>query len=915
MSSTCPNKDKKGNTRINELMKQIAALQEELQDLVKVSQDSIVPEIYFHSLNIYQHIFENATDAILLLNSETGQIMLANRQLSILTGYEESEIVNIDKNKEFVSSFLTPEIKEAYNKALAGEDQTIDIHPTKKDGSKLWLEINFRSIEIMKTKCVLAIARDISSWKTLDLVIKNNEELYRTIYNNAQIGIYRNELNTCRIIKCNQYFAEMFGYKNPEHLIRDFYTPNHYLTTEEHREVVKNVSELTGQFVDMRRMKRLDGSTIWVRISAQKYSDRDYIDGVAIDVTSLKNTQDALADTEDRYRTMLDSMQDLVYIADDNYKILYSNSAMQDRFGESGIDQNCFEFIHNQPKICPWCVSQNVIKNIEASTQEVECLKLNTIFHNSDVPIIHADGQIQRMTIMRDISELRKVQAEQEKFFSLVNDLFCILDKKSIIKTANPAWEKILGFSINELLETKCNSLIHPEDQQISAEFFNKLLTGVGHSTFQNRMKTVDGSYKWLSWNVVYSAEDELYYGVGRDVNDRKIAEDEKIKLQEQLMHVQKLESLGVLAGGIAHDFNNLLTGILGNADLALTEIPEESPASQSIKLVKDAALRSADLAKQMLAYSGKGKFIVQPVNINRVIEQMIELLNISVSKKVTLKLNLAENVPLMIADISQIRQVLMNLIINASEAIDEKPGLITLTTGKIWADRKYLADTYVDDNLPSGCYVFIEVADTGCGIDKENQKRIFEPFYTTKFTGRGLGLGAVMGIIRGHNGAIKIYSEINRGSIFKIVIPCCTETVEEKPTVIKPSVGKWQGKGTILIADDDQVVLNFASRILSNAGFNVIKASDGLEAMGQFTTHQSDICLVLLDYTMPNLNGDEVFARIRNLKKDVKVILSTGYSEEVTNEFIGKGLAGFIQKPYVISSLLDVVRNALEQN
>lgn len=647
------------------------------------------------------------------------------------------------------------------------------------------------------------------------------------------------------------------------------------------------------------------------RIESLQKSQNLTVSGSNSEQTSIDNKE---AKSETRYLEMLDNFQDLVYIADSNFRIVFLNKAMEARFKECGLNHYCYEFIHNQPNVCSWCSSQNVISKLETSAQEIECSKLNAVFSNLDIPILGPSQEVQRLTIMRDITELRKVQAEQEKFFDLVTDLFCIIDKNRKLKTVNPAWERILGFKREQLLDKTCEDMVCAEDTNVSKDNLRKLTQNARQVHYQVRMKTAAGGYKWISWNFVYSADDELFYGVGRDIHESKLAEAEKVKLQEQLLHVQKLESLGVLAGGIAHDFNNLLTGILGNADLALTEIPEDSAAVNSIKEVKNAALRSADLAKQMLAYSGKGKFIVQPVNINTVIDNMKELLNISVSKKVNLRYNLGKNIPMIIADTSQVKQVLINLVTNASEALEDKSGMITLTTGKIWADRKYLAETYVDDNLPSGFYVYIEVSDTGCGIDKENQLRIFEPFYTTKFTGRGLGLAAVMGIVRGHNGAIKIYSEVNRGSIFKIIIP----SIAEKEVNTDFSVNRlegWQGKGTILIADDDQVVLNFASRILSNAGFNVLKASDGLEAIGLFTSHHSDISLVLLDYTMPNLNGDEVFARMRRMRKDVKVVLSTGYSEEIRDEFIGKGLAGFIQKPYVVASLIDVVKSALEQN
>ena len=295
----------------------------------------------------------------------------------------------------------------------------------------------------------------------------------------------------------------------------------------------------------------------------------------------------------------------------------------------------------------------------------------------------------------------------------------------------------------------------------------------------------------------------------------------------------QKLESLGVLAGGIAHDFNNILMAIIGNADLALMRINKESPAVENLHRIEQAAARAADLAKQMLAYSGKGKFVVENVDLNTLLEEMLHMLEVSISKKAVLRLNLHQPLPPVEADATQMRQIVMNLVINASEAIGDKSGVIAITTGCMDCDRNYLKDVWLDENLADGLYVYLEIADTGCGMDKETLAKLFDPFFTTKFTGRGLGMAAVLGIVRGHKGAIKVYSEPGRGTTFKILLPASGRPAELFNG--DSHTDDWQGSGTVLLVDDEETVRGIGAEMLKELGFTAITAGDGREAVEIF--------------------------------------------------------------------------------
>ncbi len=404
-------------------------------------------------------------------------------------------------------------------------------------------------------------------------------------------------------------------------------------------------------------------------------------------------------------------------------------------------------------------------------------------------------------------------------------------------------------------------------------------------------------------------------HGLIWDLTEQRRAEEDRRNLELKVVQTQKLESLGVLAGGIAHDFNNLLTTILGNVDLALSALSPASPARGFVNDIERASRRAADLCRQMLAYSGKGRFIVQPLSINDLVEEMTHLLSVSISKKAIIKYNLAHGLPAVMADATQLRQVVMNLITNASEAIGDRTGVISLTTGAMDCDESYLKGVESGGGaLPAGTYVYLEVSDTGHGMDRETMARIFDPFFTTKFTGRGLGLAAVQGIVRGHKGGLRVYSEAGMGTTFKVLLPADLRPAETVGADA-PSKGTWSGHGLVLLADDEAPIRNIGRLILERLGFQVLTAADGRDALELFLKHQSEVRLVLLDMTMPHVDGEACFRELRRMVPGVKVIMTSGYNEQdVINRFVGKGLAGFVQKPYTSADLIPKVRAALEE-
>ncbi|HVX66698.1 MAG TPA: ATP-binding protein [Bryobacteraceae bacterium] len=389
------------------------------------------------------------------------------------------------------------------------------------------------------------------------------------------------------------------------------------------------------------------------------------------------------------------------------------------------------------------------------------------------------------------------------------------------------------------------------------------------------------------------------------DITERRIA-------GERLLQTQKLESIGVLAGGIAHDFNNLLVGVVGNASLAQELIPPGNRAGELLRGVIKTGEQLANLTRQMLAYSGKGQFFLERLDLSELVPEMSALIQPSIPKKIALHFELERGLPPIEADRGQMQQVLMNLVLNAAEAIGSNAGLISITTGAQSVDESYLRLNPDAAGLSPGDYVYLEVRDTGCGIDPALKAKIFDPFFTTKFMGRGLGLAAVSGIVRGHKGAINVTTMPGKGTCFTVLFPAAPGAAVERAASDLTAADR--GTGTILVVDDEEVVREMARNALGHHGFDVLAAASGVEAIDIFKRHPGEIALVVLDLSMPGLGGEEVLPQLRRIRPSVKVIVSSGYSEpESMALFRGQRVSGFIQKPYTSSRLAQRVKAALE--
>jgi PAS domain S-box-containing protein len=477
-------------------------------------------------------------------------------------------------------------------------------------------------------------------------------------------------------------------------------------------------------------------------------------------------------------------------------------------------------------------------------------------------------------------------------------------DPKTGELTTDARYREIFGFP-SDLPVTVAMAMerVHPEDRQRMVEALSDLAEPVREREYrwECRLARPDGSIRWLTAHgkaiAAHSGPDggPSFRIVGniRDVTEEKQSE-------EAFRETQKLESLGLLAGGIAHDFNNLLTGVIGGASLLAEDLPPRSPEAELVKGLREAAERMSRLTSQMLAYSGRGHFVIESLDLSSQVTQIMSLIRASALKNVELRLNLAERLPAIDADVSQLQQVVMNLVINAAEAVGGRAGYVEISThAQTVGDREMKANLARQAVAP-GEYVVLTVSDNGSGMDPATYARIFDPFFTTKFTGRGLGLSSVLGIVRGHKGLLTVKSRVGEGTTFRVFFPAAARPVQEAPALPEAA----SGEGTILVVDDEEVVRRVAAAALMRHGYKILTATNGLEALEIYARAPDAIDLVLLDMTMPVMGGEEALRRLATINPSVVVVAMSGFDEREAQSRFGSGIAAFVHKPFSVAQL-----------
>jgi len=537
-------------------------------------------------------------------------------------------------------------------------------------------------------------------------------------------------------------------------------------------------------------------------------------------------------------------------------------------------------------------------------------------------------------SVGRDITRLREAQGallrSQERYLKLLessSDVIFQITPDGMVAFVNHACVAVLGEEPTTFLDDPelLPRLVHPDSRSRYLANLQALREGrrleqdTSPFTWQRR----DGRivYTENRLGILYGAkgEAESLLSVCRDVTDRVVLERERRELEAQIQETQKLESMSVLAGGIAHDFNNLLTGILGNAGLVLGDVAPDQPAREHALQIQTAAMRAADLTRQMLAYAGKGTFVVQPLNLSSVVREMTGILKTVISQRARLELCLSEDLPFVQADATQVSQIVMNLMTNASDALEGREGKISIRTGVREFGEAELAPLLFGKLRNPDEYVYLEVADTGCGMDEETRQRMFDPFFTRKPTGlvggRGLGLAAVLGIVRNHQGAIQVLSELGRGTTFTVIFPK-SSFAGHAPVVDAPRPEpEVQRSGHVLVVDDEQIVLRVARGALSRVGYEVSLAGDGLEAIAILEGMPAPPAAVIMDLRMPQMDGHTLSAQLQERYPGLPIVLMSGYTErEVEDADWPGGEMVFLEKPFSPADLVAALDEAVKR-
>lgn len=496
---------------------------------------------------------------------------------------------------------------------------------------------------------------------------------------------------------------------------------------------------------------------------------------------------------------------------------------------------------------------------------------------------------------------LLKSTEQMSDILESMSEGFCAFDEQWKCTYVNAQAARLSRTSREQLLGKTLWELLPPELGADVRDPLKHALDGRRPAQFEHYYAPFEA---WFEVHAYPTREGLAVFG--RDVSERR-------RFNEHLRQIQKLESLGVLAGGIAHDFNNLLTGIMGNASLVLEELPVAGAQHNDLQKVVDATQRAATLTRQLLAYAGKGKFVIEPLNLSDVVRDISGLIQSSFPRTVELRLQLDQNLPSILGDAAQIQQLVMNLVINGAEAIGDNGGTVVVTTSLKEVDPIYLQQSFGSSEISPGDYVLLDVNDSGCGMDEATVARIFDPFFTTKFAGRGLGLAAVLGIVRGHQGALRVYSTPGQGSSFKVLFPVARgETSKREPALVDMDL---KGNGTILVIDDEQLVRQITSSALMRYGYAPLTAENGPQGIEVLRKHAASVSLVLLDMTMPLMSGEETLRQLRSICPGIPILLCSGYHEvEFEQRFAGQMSAGFIQKPFTAVYLAERVKMALSR-
>ncbi len=810
-----------------------------------------------------------------------------------------------------------------------------DVRIRHQDGSFRWVSLKFSRLSPDQPMPRMTVCVDMTQRKLAEMALKESEEKFRGVAESSYVGIAL--YDGARYTYVNQAFSQMIGYSHEDldgrvrgeiaQLLFDDVDRPRVLAALSELDTSNTQREPAG--LEDVRIRHKDGSFRWVSLQFSRVSPDQPMPRmtVCVDMTRRKLAEMALRESEQRLRAIVDSEPECVKLLDETGVLLDMNPAGLAMAEADSIDQvrglSALDLVAPEYRESYRRGIEEVFAGRSSHTEfEIIGLKgARRWMDQSAVPLrdTNQPGRVKQMlAVTRDVTARKQMEEAlriSEALFRAISEqtpdclLLLDLDDPAVpgrIFYANEAAARMHGLTLDELVGKSISELDDPDTARYVPERIARLRAGET-IYFEGNHRRKDGSI--FPVDVVALKIPALggnkVLAIDRDITDRRNAEDERHRIEARMQQTQRLESLGVLAGGIAHDFNNLLAGILGNADLAREDAPAAGPLRESIDQIEVAARRAADLVRQMLAYSGRGNFVVRRVRLGDMVRELAKLLEVTLSKKATLDFDLDGAAPPIAADATQIQQVVMNLITNASDAIGDQPGTITLRSGAVeYAEEALRA--YAPHQPPRpGLFVFLEVTDTGCGMDAATLDRMFDPFFSTKFTGRGLGLAATLGIIRGHHGGLRVSSRVGHGTTFRVIFPAAGPESPAADTPAPEATHVPSRAATLLIVDDEPRVRDFLVRALQRSGHEVLVAADGRQALEVYDRHKGRIDAVLLDVTMPEMGGGEVLRALHQRSPGLPVMLMSGFTEaETRGQFGHSSYAGFLQKPFSLDTL-----------
>jgi PAS domain S-box-containing protein len=774
-------------------------------------------------------------------------------------------------------------------------------------------------------KRVVGVCTDITERRqTLDS-LHRGEGRYRSIVEAANEGVWLLDTQQ-RTVYANWPISLMLGY-TPDHLagqiLSEFCFPDEVNAAREHVEQALHGSIQEFEF----RFRHRDGSEVIVfaSLTPARVARGNIIGALGLfwDVSARKKAEQALRESEERFRQLAENIDDVFWVTDRAIgKVVYVSPAYDRLWGRraEALYANSLDWMEAvHPEDRERIRGSLDVKAVQSRVDREYRIRQPDgsvrWIHDRRFPVRNEASGVERIVgIAEDVTDLKNAEMNlrlsEGKLRALLESAaegVVAIDSEGKILLVNNMSERLFGYRREELLGQSVEILlpadlraIHHGHRQTYFDHPRARPMGAGMALSARRK---DGTTFPVEISLSFAQEGGslTVLALITDITERK-------RIEERLRDTAKLESLGVLAGGIAHDFNNLLTGVLGNASMAMDELPAESPTRERIAEVVRSAERAAHLTQQMLSYSGRGRFIVRTVNLSEFTRDIVTLLESSIPRTVQLRLELPADVPPVDADIAQLQQLIMNLVINGAEAIGDAPGIVTVRTGVREFAPGRIPPSLSENGIVPGRYAFLEVRDTGSGMDELTRQRIFDPFFTTKFTGRGLGLAAAQGIVRGHRGAIDVESAPGQGSTFTVLLPESVLSQIRVPESTGEPVGRV-GSGTVLVVDDEEAIRKTARNILEKAGYSVVSAENGAEAISIFRKEAERISAVLLDMTMPIMSGAETLRQLREIRRGIPVLLSSGFSEmEALERFAGKAVEGFVQKPYTAAHLVEKI-------